>query len=107
MAQKGRGDPRIGQISFLFPRREPRAIRFNGGSVAEDVLIAANREPLQKRIKESGCAKAARKLAAPESSRDRDGPHVWNAFRRNGAGRDALPLDPRRHVRCSCTVYRL
>jgi len=25
--------------------------------------------------------------------------HVWNAFRRDGAGRDALPRDPRQDVR--------
>jgi DNA-binding NarL/FixJ family response regulator len=30
-----------------------------------------------------------------------------NAFPRNGAGRDALPLDPRQYVRWSCPVYRL
>ena len=46
IAQKGRGDPRTGQISFLFPRQETRTIRFRGGSVAKDVLIAANRELL-------------------------------------------------------------
>ena len=46
IAQKGRGDPRTGQISFLFPRQETRPIRFRGGSVAKDVLIAANRELL-------------------------------------------------------------
>jgi len=46
IAQKGRGDPRSGQISFLFPRQETRTIRFRGGSVAKDVLIAANRELL-------------------------------------------------------------
>jgi alpha-glucosidase len=46
IAQKERGDPRTGQISFLFPRQETRTIRFRGGSVAKDVLIAANRELL-------------------------------------------------------------
>ena len=46
IAQKGRGDPRTGQISFLFPPQETRTIKFRGGSVAKDVLIAANRELL-------------------------------------------------------------
>ena len=46
IAQKGRGDPRTGQISFLFPRQETRPIRFRGGSVAKDVLGATNRELL-------------------------------------------------------------
>ncbi len=46
IAQKGRGDPRTGQISFLFPRQETRPIRFRGGSVAKDALGATNRELL-------------------------------------------------------------
>ena len=46
IAQEGRGDPMIGQISFLFPRQEMRRIRIRGGSVAKNVLGAANRELL-------------------------------------------------------------
>jgi len=46
IAQKGRSDPKIGQISLLFPRQETRPIRLRGGSVRQDVLGAANRELL-------------------------------------------------------------
>jgi alpha-glucosidase len=46
IAQEGRDDPRTGQISFLFPRQETRPIRVLGGSVAKNVLGAANRELL-------------------------------------------------------------
>ena len=46
IAQKGRGDPRTGQISFLFPRQETRPISFRGGSVTKDALGATNRELL-------------------------------------------------------------
>jgi alpha-glucosidase len=46
IAQKGRDDPRTGQISFLFPRQETRPIRLRGGSAAKNILGAANRELL-------------------------------------------------------------
>ena len=37
----------------------------------------------------------------------RAGVACLDAFSRNGAGRDALPLDPPQHVRWSCAVHRL
>jgi hypothetical protein len=53
---------------------------------------------IQAVIIRRGCARASGGAQAS---------HVWNAFQRNAAGRDALPLDPRQQVRWSCPVYRL
>jgi hypothetical protein len=47
---------------------------------------------------------AAKKARLPMQ---RDDVACLDAFPRNGAGRDALPLDPPQHVRWSCAVHRL